>query len=459
MAYGLKRARAWPRSSTARLALLSLATIVACVGLVLGVVYAAVDRQLILDAQALVEDDRSLTRTLIDGETPATARGIIERLLVDDSGRGLTLLLLDDRGRAVAGDVQRMPSDLVAPVRWQIVRLRRREDAAPVEVGLTFDKLPGGGSLIVGHQLATRARLREAVGTAGLAALAAGAVLALLGAYVVTRFVDLRVAEAADTAQRFAAGDLARRLPGEDIDDPFGRLAAALNAMFDRVAGLMTELRVVTDSMAHDLRSPLTRLRLRAERALLADDPARREGELTAVLGEADAMLRLIATLLAVARAEAGVGREDFVSVDGAAMMESLLEIYDPAAEERGIALTIAAPAPVPLTAHPQLLAQALANLIDNALKHGGGDIELRATAEGGTARLTVADRGPGIPAADRANMLKRFGRADTARTTPGAGLGLSLAGAIAHLHGGELRLGDNAPGLSATIALPLRRA
>jgi len=451
--------RAWPRSATARLALLSLATILACVGIVLGVVYAAVDRQLIADAQAQVEDDRSLARTLIDGETQAYAVKTIGRLVIDDGGRGLTLLLLDEAGRPIAGDVQRMPADLAAPTRWRIARLMRREDAAPVEVGLIFEKLPDGGSLLVGHQLATRARLREAIGTAGLAALAAGAVLAMLGAYVVTRFVDLRVAEAADAAQRFAAGDLGRRLSGEDIDDPFGRLASALNAMFDRVAGLMTELRVVTDSMAHDLRSPLTRLRLRAERALTADDPARREGELAAILAETDGMLRLIATLLAVARAEAGVGRDDFVGVDGAAVMESLAEIYEPAAEDRDVALTLDAPAPVPLTAHPQLLAQALANLVDNALKHGSGAVELFAHVTGGMARLGVADRGPGIAAGERGAMVKRFGRADTARTTPGAGLGLSLVSAIAHLHGGRLVLSDNAPGLRAAVEMPLAGA
>ena len=454
----MTRLAGWPRSATARLALLSLATILACVAIVLGVIYAAVDRQINVDAQALVEDDRSLTRALIDEEPPQTVRRVIAQLLGETGARGRTLLVIDAGGTRIAGDVGAWPESLSAPSGWRVLRVQRDGEPAPVSVGLIADRLPDGGKLLVGHELYARARLREAVGTAGLAAVAAGTLLAILGALVVTRFVDLRVAETADTARRFAAGDLTMRLAGEDIDDPFGRLAGALNAMFDRVAGLMTELRMVTDAMAHDLRSPLTRLRLRAERALTADDPARRESELGAILGEADGMLRLIATLLAVARAEAGVGRDDFVAVDGAAMMESLAEIYEPAAEDRGVELTLAAAAPVPLVAHPQLLAQAMANLVDNALKHGGGAVELFATAAGGVARLGVADRGRGIAPDQRRAMVKRFGRADKARTTPGAGLGLSLATAIAHLHGGTLVLGDNAPGLRATVELPLAR-
>jgi len=450
----VNRLASWRRSATARLALLSLATILACVGIVLGVVYAAVDRQISIDAQALVEDDRSLTRALIDGEEPGTVRRVIGQLLSEPGARGRTLLVIDAAGRLVAGDVAGWPVGLPAPSGWRVLDLYRQGISKPEAVGLVAETLPDGGRLLVGHALYAQKRLREAVGTAGLAALAAGTVLAMMGAWAVTRFVDLRVAETVDAAQRFASGDLSRRLTGAEINDPFGRLASALNAMFDRVAGLMTELRIVTDSMAHDLRSPLTRLRLRVERALGSDDPARRESELVAILGETDAMLRLIATLLAVARAEAGVGRDDFVRVDGAAIMESLAEIYEPAAEDREVALTLDAPAPVPLTAHPQLLAQALANLIDNALKHGRGTVHLFARIEGGAARLGVVDEGAGIPANQRAAMVKRFGRADTARTTPGAGLGLSLVSAIAHLHGGRLVLSDNGPGLRATVEM-----
>jgi signal transduction histidine kinase len=454
----VSRLSGWPRSATARLAMLSLATILACVGIVLGVVYAAVDRQINSDAQALVEEDRSLTRALIDGEERQTVRRVIAQLLGEPGARGRTLLVTDDAGQVIAGNIAAWPAPLRVGTGWHAIDLHRQGVAHAEMVGLVAEALPDGGRLLVGHALYARERLRESIYTAGVAALIGGTVLAMLGAALVTRFVDTRVAEAAEATQRFASGELAMRLAGEEIDDPFGRLAGALNTMFDRVAALMTELRMVTDAMAHDLRSPLTRLRLRAERALGADDPARRESELVAVLGEADGMLRLIATLLAVTRAEAGVGRDDFIAVDGAALMESLADIYEPAAEDGGVELTLAAPSPVPLAAHPQLLAQALANLVDNALKHGGGAVELFAGVQGRVARLGVADRGPGIPPDQRDAMIKRFGRADAARTTPGAGLGLSLAAAIAHLHGGRLVLGDNAPGLRATVELPLAR-
>ena len=446
--------RRWPRSATARLALLSLVTILACVGIVLAIVYATVDRQIIADMQSSVEDDRSLARALIDNDPPEEVRREIDELLREPTAHGRTLLVVDPTGRPIAGDLAAWPPILPWPSSWRVMNLYRIGAERAEPIGLVADRLPGGGGLLVGRALISRERLQSAVATAGAVAFAAAALLAVVGAGLVTRFVDARVAEAADAAARFASGDLNRRMEGAEIGDPFGRLAAALNTMFDRVAGLMTELRVVTDSMAHDLRSPLTRLRLRAERALSADDPERRDAEIGAVLGEADGMLRLVTTLLAVARAEAGVGRDEFTAVDGAAMMASLAEMYEPVAEDRDVALSLAAPTPVPLRAHPQLLAQALANLVDNALKHGGGAVHLFAEMIGGTARLGVADRGNGIPEGQREAMVARFGRADAARSTPGAGLGLSLAAAIAHLHGGRLVFEDAEPGLRATVEI-----
>ena len=448
----------WPRSATARLALLSLFTILACVAIVLGIVYAAVDRQIVIETQTAVEDDRSLAHALIDGDDPAEIRREVDELLREPTAHGRTMLVVDPQGHPIAGDLSAWPPVLGWPSGWRVLNLYRIGAERAEPIGLVADRLSDGSGLLVGRTLTSRERLQSAIATASAAALAAAIVLALFGAWLVTRFVDARVAEAARAADRFAAGDLARRLDGADIGDPFGRLAAALNGMFDRVAGLMTELRVVTDSMAHDLRSPLTRLRLRAERALDADDAARRHCEINAVIGEADGMLKLVSTLLAVARAEAGVGREEFTNVDGAAILADLAEMYEPVAEDRAVALTLDAPTPVTIRAHAQLLAQALANLVDNALKHGGGAVRLFAETSGGRVRLGVADRGTGIPRDDRDAMLKRFGRADAARSTPGAGLGLSLATAIAHLHDGRLVLSNNEPGLIATIELPASR-
>lgn len=425
--------------------------------IVLGIVYAAVDRQIVTETQTAVEDDRSLAHALIDGDDPVEIRREVDELLREPTAHGRTMLVVDPRGRPIAGDLSAWPPVLGWPSGWRVLNLYRVGGERAEPIGLVADRLSDGGGLLVGRTLTSRERLQSAIATASAVAVAAAIVLALFGAWLVTRFVDARVAEAARAADRFAAGDLARRLDGADIGDPFGRLAAALNGMFDRVAGLMTELRVVTDSMAHDLRSPLTRLRLRAERALDAGDTPRRDSEIAAVIAEADGMLRLVTTLLAVARAEAGVGRDEFTTVDGAAIMADLAEMYEPVAEDRAVALTLDAPTPVPLPAHAQLLAQALVNLVDNALKHGGGDVRLFAETHLGVVRLGVADRGLGIAEGDRNAMVKRFGRADAARSTPGAGLGLSLAAAIAHLHDGRLVLGDNHPGLTATIEVPRR--
>jgi signal transduction histidine kinase len=240
--------------------------------------------------------------------------------------------------------------------------------------------------------------------------------------------------------------------------DAFDRLGARVDGMLERIERLVSELRVVTDSVGHDLRSPLMRLRSRAEQAAAAADPAQRDTALTGVLAEADIMLRMLSTLLEISRAEAG-RTGTFQRVDLAEILEELGELYAPVVEDAGATLSVELPAE-PLSARPvhrELLSQALANLIDNALKYAPGTqirLSLARTPGGGIA-LSVADEGPGIAEADRAAALARFGRLDDARGQSGAGLGLALVDSVARLHNGRLSLGDNSPGLVAAIDLP----
>jgi signal transduction histidine kinase len=229
--------------------------------------------------------------------------------------------------------------------------------------------------------------------------------------------------------------------------------------MLDRIEQLVGELRAITDSLAHDLRSPLARLRARAEQASLAGDDAAREAALGGLLGEADTMMQMLTTLLEIGRS-AAMGRDRFVTVEPGAILDALAELYAPAIEDAHMTLALDIAAGLPsLAVHRELLSQALANLIDNALRHAasGGELALLVSRGGGAVRFTVADRGPGIAAADREEAVRRFGRLDRARSLPGAGLGLSLVEAVARLHGGRLELDDNAPGLRASVVLPLR--
>ena len=227
--------------------------------------------------------------------------------------------------------------------------------------------------------------------------------------------------------------------------------------MLGKIEQLMAELRVVTDSLAHDLRSPLARLRTKTEQAVLIADPAQREAALGGLLVETDLIMRMLTMVIEISRSES-VTRDRFTLASPVELVEEIGELYAPVAEDAGLRFLIeveARPAPLPL--HRELMSQALSNLIDNALKHGasGGQVTLRLREGVGGIVFQVEDHGPGIAEADRAQALKRFGRLDTARTTPGAGLGMALIEAVARLHGGRFELGDNAPGLVARLVIP----
>ncbi|MGN6268560.1 MAG: ATP-binding protein [Sphingomonas sp.] len=296
--------------------------------------------------------------------------------------------------------------------------------------------------------------IERVVGLSILLAIATGIAAGLL----VTRFVGRRLNRIADVVERVGEGDFSDRV--ETVSggrDAFDRLAMRLNAMLDRIEQLVGELRAVTDSLAHDLRSPLARLRARAEQASLAEDDCAREAALGGLLSEADTMMRMLTTLLEIGRS-AAMGRDRFVIVEPGVILDELAELYAPVIEEARMTLTLdTAGGLPPMAVHRELLSQALANLIDNALRHAasGGALALSVSRERDEVRFTVADRGPGIAPADRDEAVRRFGRLDRARSLPGAGLGLSLVEAVARLHGGRLELADNDPGLSAAIVIP----
>jgi signal transduction histidine kinase len=261
-----------------------------------------------------------------------------------------------------------------------------------------------------------------------------------------------------DVTSRISAQDLSQRVPLSGTHDAFDRLAEQINAMLDRIAALMNELRLLTDSLAHDLRSPVSRLRSAAHAVTTTTDPKEQEELFASVVRQADSLMRILTTVLEISRSEALTGRDQFASFDAGTLLGELAEMYEPLAEERKVAIRFeAADQPIMLWGHRQLLAQAISNLIENGIRYGaaGGELQLRIHRSEGQVRFEVADRGPGIPAERRTEARKRFGRLDSSRSDEGAGLGLSLAEAIAHLHGGELLLEDHSPGLIAILALP----
>ena len=263
------------------------------------------------------------------------------------------------------------------------------------------------------------------------------------------------------------SGNLSERVPESGGRDELDRLSQSLNAMLERIERLLTGLTEVSDNIAHDLRTPLNRLRNRAEAALRGEGsaPELRMG-MERVIAEADGLIQTFNALLSIARLEAGAGAENFVEVDLLATVKDAAELYDPVLDEAGLKLEIDGESGLIVRADRQLIGQMVTNLLDNACKYAAPaavadparrDVSVKVLQQAGKAILSIADHGKGIVAEDRERAQKRFVRLEPSRTTTGSGLGLSLVAAVARLHGGTIELSDNHPGLVITIALPLR--
>jgi signal transduction histidine kinase len=294
------------------------------------------------------------------------------------------------------------------------------------------------------------------------------ALVSIGGGYWVSRKLLTRIDAVSATSRTIMEGDLTGRLPVHGSGDELDRLSESLNLMLARIEQLMAGLREVSDNIAHDLKTPLNRLRNRVEEALREPhgEPVYREA-LERTIEEADGLIKTFNALLSIARLEAGAGGENREQLDVSELVRDVAELYEPVAEERGILLKAETAPPLVIRADRQLLGQAIANLIDNAIKYGAPDaaqenggaapeVEVSVGANEGVAEIVVTDRGPGVPEAERERVLNRFVRLEASRCEPGSGLGLSLVAAVARLHGGTLKLEDNAPGLRVVLALPI---
>lgn len=448
------------RTTTARISLTVFAALVITSALLIGFIGRVTHDQLYADVRAAVASDtRDIAESFHRDGAKVAARQIDDILRLPGAN---AVLLVGPDGTAIAGNVAAWPAGLATGRSFANARFRRAAHPADESFGVSTRALGGGYRLMVGRSLEAEERLTETLKSTLFASIGLALVLAALTSLILARIISNRVQNIADVAAAVAAGDLSRRVdePPSPHGDAFDSMARALNAMLARIETLLGEIRMVTDGLAHDLRSPLTRLKARIDRL------ARGEGELadevTAIGAEADALLTMLENCLEISRIEAGIGRDAFVLLDVAALARDLADMYEPLAEETGVRLTANARQPLPVLAHRNLLSRALANLIDNALRYGalrygaaGGVIEVAAAATPAGITLSVSDNGPGIAADNHGEALRRFGRIDAARSSGGVGLGLSLAAAIARLHGGTLSLADNRPGLKVIIELP----
>ncbi|MGO4572785.1 ATP-binding protein [Microvirga sp. 2TAF3] len=423
------------------------------------------------NAQRLLSDQFASTIDAeINGLSDQYRIGGLRRLvnIVERRSRtpGASLYLVTtNTGERVAGNVGALPAGVIDnPGQFETDYARTEEPDAPASHALVrVYRLPGGFRLLVGRDMEESARLRDVIRRAFGYSLLFISVLGCAGAWFITRRVLKRIDDMTATTRIIMAGDLSGRVKVAGTGDELDRLANNLNDMLERIGELMHGMREVSDNIAHDLKTPLTRLRNKADEALrLAKTPEELKAALEANIEESDNLIRIFNALLMIARLEAGGTHEELSDFYAAEVVSGIAELYEALAEEAGVPLEVCVEDDLPIHGSRELLGQAVANLLDNALKYGastGTDgarpITVTAKRADGTVEIAVADRGPGIPEAERDHVLERFVRLETARSRPGFGLGLSLAAAVARLHGGVLRLEDNGPGLRAVLLLP----
>jgi len=388
-------------------------------------------------------------------------RGLADVVMSRSAHGGPGLYLLLDRAKQpIAGNLDGMPQavdhqgseiefDYERRVEGQLERRRAR--------GRTF-LLLGGFELLVAQDVHERFLTEKFFTTTLPWTIILMLLLGLIGGGLMSRNMLRRLDQINRTAGEIFAGDFSRRVPVTRAHDEFDTLADSLNRMLDRIERLMKGVREVTDSVAHDLRTPLTRLRNRLEDTMRRlEGEGKDSSEIEAAMRETDQIIATFNALLLIAEADSGVTRGAMAPVDLAPIADDVSELYEPLAEENGVTLEIKPAGATMIEGNRSLISQALANLVDNAIKYTptGGHISVwpAVTPEG--VELTVADTGPGIPATDRARVVERFVRLEASRNSPGTGLGLSLVAAVARLHNARLILEDNAPGLKAIIRFP----
>lgn len=445
------------RASFFRLTLLYTATFCASALALLGFIYwstvAVIEQQSIETIEAEIRGlaeqyrEQGLVRLIAIIEERSGAGGDDENIY----------LLTDPLLVPLTGNLSDWPKNLGGPGNWLRFTVNRKvqDGLVPHEVRARTFTLSGGYRLLVGRDMHEKRRFRAIVVSALAWSLGGTLVLALTGGLFVSRRMLSRVDQVSRTARQIMDGDLSRRMEQSGSGDEFDRLADNLNAMLDRIERLMVGMRLSTDSIAHDLRSPLTRLKSRIELALRDPTESHRDREALAdALSQTDAALAVFDSLLRIATAEAGMDAVELKPIDLAALAQDVTDLYQPLAEEKSIELNVSADPPAEIRGQSELMAQAIANLLDNAVKFtpAGGRITVTVNLDNGDVILTIADSGPGIPQTDRQRVLERFVRLESSRTGPGTGLGLSLVAAVVKLHGGALRLEDNDPGLKVEI-------
>lgn len=423
-------------------------------------------------AQVMREQIVETVDAEIGGLADQYRAGGIRRLVsvVDALSRrpGASLYLVTDfAGNSLAGNIRQLPPNVLGGESGLLQRVNytRIDDSGNFEALVRVYELAGGFRILVGRDLAEQQYFRGVMAEALRYWLAVLVFLGLITWVFVSRRVLKRIDAMAETGRQIMNGDLSERLPVDGSGDEFDRLATGLNAMLERIEALLLGLKDVSDNIAHDLKTPLTRMRNRLESSLRDSEgnggKSSRE-VLEATIEDCDHLIRTFDALLRIARVEAGSSDAELTDIDLKELAAEIAELYEPLAEDEGATLELGASLPLTIRGNRELIAQALVNLTENALKYGKDQVTGKARVviaverDDDYARLLVQDAGSGIVEADRERAQQRFVRLEASRSEPGSGLGLSLVQAVARLHHGGLCLEDAEPGLRAVLRLPI---
>ncbi len=406
---------------------------------------------------AIINDATALNEHESVGGLTALIAALHDRLAENVDGENI-YLLIDPLGNRIIGNLDHWPAGLDQTNAWY--QLPVTQQGMKSVALLRAFRLDAGLQLLVGRDVRARAQLSGVLRDNLLLALAIMAVLGIGAAILIRSIFRRMIRDISATTRAIARGDLSRRVARSGAGDEFDELAEMINDMLERIARLMDGVRHVSNAIAHDLRTPITRARTRLEDASLHAATAEDlRGAIERATLDLDSIVGVFEALLRIAEIEAGSRRAAFAPIDLAPLLHDIDELYRAVAEEQGLRLETRIAESLPMLGDRELIQQAVANLLDNAFKFStaGAAIFLTAELETTTISIGIADQGPGIARADRERATERFFRAESARSTSGSGLGLALVTAVAQLHNGTLRLLDNHPGLKAVICLPMR--
>jgi signal transduction histidine kinase len=408
-------------------------------------------------SEILQSDAQRLTEVFRREGAPGLVSYINARVGLQIAGERL-LLLADEALAPLAGNLSAWPATVPPNPGTYTVKLELSGHLT--DVALVHATLPGGYHLLVGRDTARYAPLEQRFWYALAGAVAILSVLGTFGGILIRRALMARIDGIRRTVSAIIQGDLSHRLPTHDSGDELNTLSRTINGMLEQIELLVHGVRNVSNSIAHDLRTPLAELRSRLEElALIRPPPEQAYAEIDGAVADVDRVIRIFDALLRLAEIDAGMRRSGFVALDAADLAANAVEFYAPAAELKNINLTFRSDGPLRISGDTILLAQAISNLIDNALKYApvNGAIDVAALVRtDGRAEISVSDDGPGISDAEKGKVVERFYRGDSSRGTPGVGLGLSLVQAVAKLHGSTLELSDRNPGLRVALTVAL---